>query len=164
MAKKAKGGKHRVKCRYCGRGFHVPRGEFPKAAVREHGPEVDTWAELVANNLDSDAGSGPSANAGLTRVPLDVRATAFQWKVWRYLLSIPPGSTLSYGEVAERMGRPGASRAVGNACASNPVAILIPCHRVIGTDGSLGGYRWGVRRKKAILEREGAKVTAKRDD
>ncbi|MBK1696985.1 methylated-DNA--[protein]-cysteine S-methyltransferase [Rhodovibrio salinarum] len=87
-------------------------------------------------------------------LPLDVRATAFQRRVWQGLLAIPPGETRSYGELAEDLGVPRASRAVGGACANNPVALVIPCHRVTRADGGLGGYRWGVAAKKALLKRE----------
>lgn len=89
-------------------------------------------------------------------LPLDVRGTAFQQRVWRALREIPVGSTLSYREVAERIGSPGAVRAVAHACASNPLAVAIPCHRVVRSDGGLAGYRWGVERKRALLQREAA--------
>ena len=88
-------------------------------------------------------------------LPLDVRGTAFQQRVWQALRDIPPGSTMSYAEVADRIGAPGAARAVARACATNPVAVAIPCHRVVRRDGGLSGYRWGVERKRALLEREG---------
>ncbi len=87
-------------------------------------------------------------------LPLDVRGTAFQQRVWQALRDIPPGSTMSYAEVADRIGAPGAARAVARACATNPVAVAIPCHRVVRRDGGLSGYRWGVERKRALLERE----------
>ncbi len=87
-------------------------------------------------------------------LPLDIRATAFQRRVWTYLQSIPFGATRSYAEVAEGIGQPTASRAVARACATNPVAVAIPCHRVVRADGSISGYRWGVGRKKALLEME----------
>jgi len=87
-------------------------------------------------------------------LPLDVQATAFQRRVWQELLAIPPGETRSYGEVAASLGIPGASRAVGRACATNPVALLIPCHRVTREDGSLSGYRWGAERKEKLLTAE----------
>ena len=89
-------------------------------------------------------------------LPLDIRATAFQRQVWEKLKSIPYGETMSYGDVAKAVGNPGAVRAVGRACGTNPVAIVIPCHRVVREDKSLGGYRWGLERKKKILEREAA--------
>jgi len=89
-------------------------------------------------------------------LPLDIRATAFQRQVWQALQQIPYGTTLSYGEVAAAIGRPTAVRAVARACATNPVALVIPCHRVIREDKSLGGYRWGVERKKQLLKTESA--------
>jgi AraC family transcriptional regulator, regulatory protein of adaptative response / methylated-DNA-[protein]-cysteine methyltransferase len=89
-----------------------------------------------------------------TALPLDIRATAFQRRVWTYLQSIPFGKTKSYGEVAKAIGQPTASRAVARACATNPVAVAIPCHRVVRENGNLSGYRWGVARKKALLEME----------
>ncbi len=87
-------------------------------------------------------------------LPLDVRGTAFQERVWQALRTIPPGSTASYAEIAGRIGNPRAVRAVARACAANPVAVAIPCHRVVRTDGALSGYRWGVERKRALLARE----------
>jgi AraC family transcriptional regulator of adaptative response/methylated-DNA-[protein]-cysteine methyltransferase len=87
-------------------------------------------------------------------LPTDVRGTAFQHKVWTALCSIPSGSTASYTEIAKRIGRPEAARAVARACGANPLAIAIPCHRVVRTDGALSGYRWGVKRKRALLDRE----------
>ena len=89
-------------------------------------------------------------------LPLDVRGTAFQRRVWKALRAIPVGSTASYTEIAERIGSPKAVRAVAGACAANAIAVAIPCHRVLRTDGSLSGYRWGVERKRALLEREAA--------
>ncbi|MFX1355017.1 MAG: bifunctional DNA-binding transcriptional regulator/O6-methylguanine-DNA methyltransferase Ada [Promethearchaeota archaeon] len=88
-------------------------------------------------------------------LPLDIRGTAFQRRVWLALREIAPGSTASYGEVAARIGQPKAARAVAQACASNPIAVAIPCHRVVRADGRLGGYRWGKERKRLLLEREG---------
>jgi len=90
-------------------------------------------------------------------LPLDIRATAFQRQVWEQLRSIPYGKTVSYGDVAKALGNPGAVRAVGRACGSNPVALVIPCHRVVREDQSLGGYRWGLERKKKILDHEAKK-------
>jgi len=87
-------------------------------------------------------------------LPLDVRATAFQKKVWEKLRQIPRGETRSYTEVARDIGDPNAVRAVARACASNPIAIAVPCHRVVRSDGDLAGYRWGVERKKKLLEAE----------
>ena len=87
-------------------------------------------------------------------LPLDVRGTAFQLRVWQALSEIPTGSTVSYTELAERIGAPKAVRAVAQACASNHIAVAIPCHRVLRNDGARSGYRWGVERKSALLERE----------
>jgi AraC family transcriptional regulator of adaptative response/methylated-DNA-[protein]-cysteine methyltransferase len=87
-------------------------------------------------------------------LPLDVRGTAFQQRVWRALCDIPAGSTVSYSEVARRIGSPAAVRAVAGACAANMLAVAIPCHRVVRHDGELSGYRWGVERKRKLLERE----------
>lgn len=87
-------------------------------------------------------------------LPLDIRGTAFQQRVWQALRAIPPGATLSYAELAARLGMPKAARAVARACAANPLAVAIPCHRVLRTDGALSGYRWGVARKRALLARE----------
>ena len=89
-------------------------------------------------------------------LPLDVRATAFQKKVWESLQQIPRGETRSYSEVARQIGEPDAVRAVARACASNPVALAVPCHRVVRSDGDLAGYRWGVERKKKLLQQERA--------
>lgn len=90
-------------------------------------------------------------------LPLDVAGTAFQERVWRALSGIPRGSTASYADIAEKIGQPRAVRAVAQACAANPTALAIPCHRVVRTDGALSGYRWGVERKAALLEREAAR-------
>ncbi|WP_424810578.1 bifunctional DNA-binding transcriptional regulator/O6-methylguanine-DNA methyltransferase Ada [Roseococcus sp. YIM B11640] len=95
----------------------------------------------------------PSESAAL---PLDVRGTAFQQRVWKALREIPAGTTLTYSELADRIGQPNAVRAVASACARNEIAVAIPCHRVIGKDGTMAGYRWGIERKRALLRREGA--------
>jgi AraC family transcriptional regulator of adaptative response/methylated-DNA-[protein]-cysteine methyltransferase len=95
-------------------------------------------------------------------LPLDARGTDFQQKVWRALRQIPAGSTTSYTEIAKRIGLPKAVRAVAQACAANPVALVIPCHRVVRSDGGLSGFRWGVERKRALLERE-SRVPVKKD-
>jgi AraC family transcriptional regulator of adaptative response/methylated-DNA-[protein]-cysteine methyltransferase len=90
-------------------------------------------------------------------LPLDVRGTAFQQRVWQALRNIPAGKTASYAEIAKRIGAPGAARAVAQACASNRLAVAIPCHRVVRNDGALSGYRWGVERKRELLDREAAR-------
>jgi AraC family transcriptional regulator, regulatory protein of adaptative response / methylated-DNA-[protein]-cysteine methyltransferase len=89
-------------------------------------------------------------------LPLDVRGTAFQQRVWQALREIPPGKTVTYTEIARAIGEPKAVRAVAGACASNNLAVAIPCHRVVRNDGSLSGYAWGVERKRALIEREAA--------
>jgi AraC family transcriptional regulator of adaptative response/methylated-DNA-[protein]-cysteine methyltransferase len=110
-----------------------------------------------------DVGLGATIRQILTQVtehpvalelPLDVRATAFQQRVWQALRQIPRGETRTYSQIAQAIGQPTAVRAVARACATNPVAVVVPCHRVIGSDGSLTGYRWGVERKKKLLELE----------
>ena len=98
-------------------------------------------------------------------IPLDIEGTLFQSQVWRVLRGIPAGRTMSYAEVAAALGRPNVHRAVANACGANPVALLIPCHRVVRRGGGLGGYRWGVARKRTLLGRERAAVPSiRRDD
>lgn len=121
--------------------------EFPKAAeVFRDDARIGPAVESVAGYL---AGELPRID-----LPLDVQATAFQRRVWQELLAIPLGETRSYSEVAEAMGLSKSQRAVANACARNPVALLVPCHRVIREDGTLGGYRWGKDRKTALLAQE----------
>jgi AraC family transcriptional regulator of adaptative response/methylated-DNA-[protein]-cysteine methyltransferase len=97
-------------------------------------------------------------------LPLDVRGTAFQHRVWRALRAIPPGTTVSYAEMARRIGAPRAVRAVARAIATNPIAVAIPCHRVVASDGALSGYRWGVTRKRALLDRETGPSVAEYSD
>ncbi len=120
--------------------------EFPFAARKPDEGGLQAWVEALLAQM-----RGTQLNAAL---PLDIRATAFQRRVWTYLQSIPFGSTRSYGEVAKALGQPTASRAVARACATNPVAVAIPCHRVVREDGNLSGYRWGVERKRTLLEME----------
>ena len=122
------------------------RREFPAATVRRDETALGRWVRAVVRHL-----SGQSTRLDL---PLDVRATAFQWRVWEALRAIPYGETRSYREVARIVGSPRAARAVGRACATNPVALIIPCHRVVRGDGSLGGYAWGLEVKRSLLERE----------
>jgi len=122
--------------------------EFPLAALTPAGPALEPWLTRAVEHV-----SGWSPRLDL---PLDVRATAFQWQVWRALAAIPRGQTRSYAQVAEAIGRPSAVRAVARACATNPVALAIPCHRVVPTAGGVGGYRWGKKRKTALLDREAA--------
>jgi AraC family transcriptional regulator of adaptative response/methylated-DNA-[protein]-cysteine methyltransferase len=123
--------------------------QFPKANLI--GGDVD-FEELVAKVI----GFVEAPALGLD-LPLDVRGTAFQQRVWQALKEIPAGATASYGEIAERIGAPGSARAVAQACASNRLAVAIPCHRVVRNDGALSGYRWGVERKRELLQREGSR-------
>jgi AraC family transcriptional regulator of adaptative response/methylated-DNA-[protein]-cysteine methyltransferase len=122
------------------------REEFPEAELVHDDPRVNLWAQVVQAQVN---GLKPSS-----LVPLDVQATAFQWRVWRELRRIPLGRTRSYGDIATAIGRPRATRAVARACATNPTAVAIPCHRVVREDGGLGGYRWGLERKRELLKRE----------
>jgi len=87
-------------------------------------------------------------------LPLDIQGTAFECRVWKALQAIPPGETVTYSQIAERLGRPKSARAVGTACGANPLAVVVPCHRVVRGDGSLAGYRWGLSRKEDLLRRE----------
>ena len=111
-------------------------------------PQFARWVEAIARHV---AGDQPHLE-----LPLDIRATAFQMRVWKYLQSIPYGEVQSYAEVAGAIGSPHGARAVANACARNPVALVIPCHRVIRGTGELGGYRWGLERKRALIDSERA--------
>src|SRR5271169_319853 len=122
--------------------------EFPFAARKVDEGGLRSWVGALLRHM-----RGKDLDSSL---PLDIRATAFQRRVWTYLQSIPFGATRSYGQVAKAIGRPSATRAVARACATNPVAVAIPCHRVVREDGSMGGYRWGIERKKALLEMEQA--------
>ena len=122
------------------------RREFPSAKISEDNAQVSRWIRQLLRHL-----SGEQPNLDL---PLDVRATAFQRRVWQLLQQIPRGSTRSYGDLARTIGLPKAQRAVARACATNPAAILIPCHRVVREDGGLGGYRWGIKRKQTLLALE----------
>lgn len=119
--------------------------EYPAAEIRRDEGALSGRLDAVLDRI----GGGPGAE-----LPLDVRATAFRWRVWEALSAIPAGETRSYGEIARAIGRPGAARAVGRACATNPVAVVVPCHRAVGAAGGLTGYRWGVGRKKALLKAE----------
>ncbi len=120
--------------------------EFPFAVRKPDQGGLQAWVETLLSTM-----TGHELN---TALPLDIRATAFQRRVWTYLQSIPFGATRSYSQVAKAIGRPSASRAVARACATNPVAVAIPCHRVVRKDGDASGYRWGMERKKALLEIE----------
>jgi AraC family transcriptional regulator of adaptative response/methylated-DNA-[protein]-cysteine methyltransferase len=120
--------------------------EFPAAEVYRDDGGLSAWVSELLSHL---RGQQPHLD-----LPLDVRATAFQWRVWQQLRAIPYGSTRTYTEIARALGQPTAARAVARACATNPASIVIPCHRVVREDGNLAGYRWGLKRKQALLEHE----------
>lgn len=139
----------------------ISLGDDPDSLLRELEDRFST-ARLVPGDADFGewvarvVGFVEAPRLGLS-LPLDIRGTAFQRRVWHALTEIPPGSTASYAELAERIGAPRAVRAVARACAANTLALAIPCHRVVRTDGALSGYRWGVERKRALLEREASR-------
>src|SRR2546425_1321826 len=120
--------------------------DYPSAILYRNDEQVKEWTAAFANYF---AGDHLALN-----VPMDVKATAFQSRVWKIIQSLPFGKTTTYGKIAKELGEPKASRAVARACATNPVALVIPCHRVIGKDGNLRGYRWGKRRKQTLLKLE----------
>jgi AraC family transcriptional regulator of adaptative response/methylated-DNA-[protein]-cysteine methyltransferase len=121
--------------------------EFPAAELVADDGELTSTIEQILAHI--------SGGAPTPQLPLDVQATAFQRRVWEALQAIPRGETRTYRQVAEAIGQPAAARAVASACADNPVALVVPCHRVVRSDGGLGGYRWGIERKAEILRREG---------
>lgn len=125
------------------------RREYPRARIVEAAearPPFDAWVGAIDSYLN---GEQPHLD-----LPLDIRATAFQLRVWKYLQGIPYGDLQSYAEVAKGIGRPGAARAVAAACGKNAVALAVPCHRIIRGDGGLGGYRWGLHRKRVLIDLE----------
>lgn len=122
------------------------REEHPTADIRRDDARLRPWARRLLEHI---GGRLPELN-----LPLDIVATAFQSRVWEALRAIPYGQTRSYKEIAHAIGQPKAVRAVARACATNPVALAIPCHRVVRENGDIGGYGWGVQRKKALLARE----------
>ncbi|HEX7978232.1 MAG TPA: methylated-DNA--[protein]-cysteine S-methyltransferase [Gemmatimonadaceae bacterium] len=126
------------------------RAEYPAAELARATDADDRLVDAVVAHVEGTARA--------TDLPLDLQATAFQWQVWRALQRIPEGATRSYQEIARELGHPSAARAVARACASNRIAVLIPCHRVVRGDGGLGGYRWGMARKAALLARESARA------
>jgi AraC family transcriptional regulator, regulatory protein of adaptative response / methylated-DNA-[protein]-cysteine methyltransferase len=122
------------------------RADFPKANFCTADRQFETWVEQVLDLIATPQRT--------TDLPLDIQGTAFQQQVWQALRTIAPSTTVSYAEVAQRIGQPKAVRAVANACGKNRIAVAIPCHRVIGSDGSLRGYRWGYDRKQKLLAKE----------
>ncbi|MDO1528128.1 methylated-DNA--[protein]-cysteine S-methyltransferase [Fulvimonas sp. R45] len=126
--------------------------EFPRATRERVDAGREEWLDAVIARIASELGWSDAAAPALP--PLDVAATAFQWRVWNALTRIPAGATRSYGEVAAELGQPKAARAVGNACGNNRLALIVPCHRVVREDGTPGGWRWGVARKRELLAHE----------
>lgn len=126
--------------------------EFPLATRERVDEGREEWLDAVIARIASELGWSDAAAPALP--PLDVAATAFQWRVWEALTRIPEGSTKSYGELARELGLPRGARAIGNACGNNRLALIVPCHRIVREDGSLGGWRWGVDRKRDLLARE----------
>lgn len=129
------------------------RTEFPRAELRRVDSGRDEWLAAVVAHVARQFDHAHAAT--LPQLPpLDITATAFQWRVWEALTRIPAGETRSYAEVARAIGEPGAARAVGRACGSNRLALIVPCHRVVRADGTPGGWRWGAARKGELLARE----------
>nr|TFG55128.1 MAG: methylated-DNA--[protein]-cysteine S-methyltransferase [Hyphomicrobiales bacterium] len=122
---------------------------FPGAAIGKGAIDLMECAKKIAYSTDH-----PTSEPNL---PLDIRGTDFQKRVWRALRQIPPGKTASYTEIAEKIGAPKSVRALAGACAANPLSIVVPCHRVVRSDGALSGYYWGVARKRKLLQIEGAR-------
>ncbi|WP_243038972.1 methylated-DNA--[protein]-cysteine S-methyltransferase [Dyella sedimenti] len=127
-------------------------GEFPQATLQRVDAGREEWLDAVITRIASELGWSRGDAPELP--PIDVAATAFQWRVWEALTRIPRGVTRSYGELAAELGMPKAARAVGRACGSNRLALIVPCHRIVREDGSLGGWRWGVERKRELLASE----------
>lgn len=126
---------------------HALRSDFPRATVERSDRAHDAWVHAVLERVRDPRREGGD-------IPLDVHGTAFQHRVWKALQSIPIGERRSYGEIAAAIGQPSATRAVARACATNRVAVIIPCHRVVREDGALAGYKWGVDRKRRLLDEE----------
>jgi AraC family transcriptional regulator of adaptative response/methylated-DNA-[protein]-cysteine methyltransferase len=130
------------------------KNEFANADIEEATRKLSAWPQMLINYLD---GTAP-----WPKLPFDVKATAFQRRVWDHLRTIPEGQTIQYGELATAIGKPTASQAVARACAANPVSLVIPCHRVVPKKGGSGGYRWGADRKKKLLALEKRKGSSNR--
>ncbi len=129
--------------------------DFPEAHRARAPREMERWIDAVLDTIEGQPLRGD--------VPIDVNSTDFKWRVWRALLAIPYGETRTYAQIAKSIGAPAASRAVGRACATNQAAILIPCHRAVGSNGSLTGYRWGVERKQKLIAHERARAAVAPD-
>jgi AraC family transcriptional regulator of adaptative response/methylated-DNA-[protein]-cysteine methyltransferase len=131
------------------------RAEYPAAVIRRDDRDLRVWVDAVMQYL-----AGENVRLDL---PLDVQATAFKWRVWQALRAIPYGTTRSYSQIAADIGQPSAVRAVARACATNPVALVVPCHRVVREDGQPGGYRWGIERKQSLLDQERVTASAREE-
>jgi AraC family transcriptional regulator of adaptative response/methylated-DNA-[protein]-cysteine methyltransferase len=127
-------------------------GEYPKAEIAPARGSLEKWVKEIVSRTEG--------NPPRRELPLDLLATAFQRRVWQELQQIPLGKTRTYLQVARAIGKPSASRAVARACATNPVSVVVPCHRVIRGDGNLAGYRWGIERKQELLKKEKAEAAA----
>lgn len=132
--------------------------EFPHATRERVDAGREEWLDAVIARIASELGWSDAAAPAMP--PLDIAATAFQWRVWEALTRIPAGQTRSYRALATELGDPNAARAIGNACGNNRLALIVPCHRVVREDGSLGGWRWGVERKRELLARERSRGAA----
>lgn len=130
--------------------------EFPQASRERVDEGREEWLDAVIARIASELGWSDAAAPAMP--PLDIAATAFQWRVWDALTRIPAGETRSYRALATELGQPKAARAIGNACGNNRLALIVPCHRVVREDGSLGGWRWGVERKRELLARERSRI------
>jgi AraC family transcriptional regulator of adaptative response/methylated-DNA-[protein]-cysteine methyltransferase len=130
------------------------RAEFPHAALTRVDAGRDEWLSVVLERVAAEMLGGPGSSTNGKMPPIDVTATAFQWRVWQALTRIPTGETRSYADVARAIGEPKAARAVGHACGSNKLAFIVPCHRVVRADGTPGGWRWGIARKQKLLKSE----------
>ncbi len=141
---------------------HALQQRFPQATLSADDAQFDAWVALLVGWVQGAPQTPNTPNTPhmppmpLDDLPLDLRGTLFQRQVWQVLRGIAPGQTLSYAQVAQRLGRPTAARAVAQACAANTLALAVPCHRVVRSDGQLSGYRWGVDRKRALLLQEQA--------
>jgi AraC family transcriptional regulator of adaptative response/methylated-DNA-[protein]-cysteine methyltransferase len=131
--------------------IHELQDRFSQAKLVGADASFELWVAQVVGLIEI-----PKLGLNL---PLDIRGSAFQQRVWQALQAIPAGQTMSYSDIARQIGQPTAARAVARACAANPLAVAIPCHRVVRTDGNLSGYRWGIERKRALLEREATAET-----
>lgn len=131
------------------------RRRFPDASATAGDGSADARAAMIVRALER-----PADAAEAEALPLDLHGTAFQREVWNALRAVPAGTTATYAAIARGLGRATSARAVAQACAANPVAVLVPCHRVVRSDGAMAGYRWGGERKRVLLEREAAGIGA----